>query len=506
MKIALLADTHLSDIINTPQEEALDDALAKLSRLAPDACVWLGDITAGGSAEAAMRFLAKIGTLPSPSVTVPGNSDIRSQDTAPIIERTLLNYPQGLRVGNLRIVGMNTSHNTIDSVERERLLRLPIRENLLLCSHQSAEYLDEDSRVFLREWFAHIRLGGHRVLLWAHGHSHIYIEGEFEGVPTLSLGALDIDKNQGNAHFLLLQTDGNDAPVWEEYAYTRRGLSAWGEAEKAELRDALGITCCRVTEDMALAIRHGVRHIEWRSIAPEALPLLARWRETGGKTMSLLCPTLGWEEDAHRGAEALKEYVAFAVMAKADAITLSPPKVANEIMLKTEAFERLIDATAEILSPAVQAGIEILIENNHTVGKTPADPLLRPYGCSPLEVIGFRDALRARLGTGACHLRLDVASARRNEPLNEPYPIGKWYALLGKEVRGYHLHQIAFDEETKTVRNHSPIEGFHNGFISFDGFLWAWHSGLLNHAPILLEVWNGESAIETLERLRQLIV
>ena len=84
MKIALLADTHLSDIQNTPQEESLDWALQQLEILKPDACVWLGDITAGGSADAAMRFLTKSGALACPSVTVPGNSDIRDAETAPI--------------------------------------------------------------------------------------------------------------------------------------------------------------------------------------------------------------------------------------------------------------------------------------------------------------------------------------------------------------------------------------------------------------------------------------
>ena len=39
MKIALLADPHLSDMANTPQEEALDWALQELETLCPDACV-----------------------------------------------------------------------------------------------------------------------------------------------------------------------------------------------------------------------------------------------------------------------------------------------------------------------------------------------------------------------------------------------------------------------------------------------------------------------------------
>ena len=43
MKIALLADTHLSDIQNTPQEESLDWALQQLEILKPKLIITLGE-------------------------------------------------------------------------------------------------------------------------------------------------------------------------------------------------------------------------------------------------------------------------------------------------------------------------------------------------------------------------------------------------------------------------------------------------------------------------------
>lgn len=203
--------------------------------------------------------------------------------------------------------------------------------------------------------------------------------------------------------------------------------------------------------------------------------------------------------------EEYKRFADFAISAGADTVTVRPPMIPNTVMLKTNVFDLAADAVADILRPLVTADIDILIENNHTCGSTPADPLLRHYGCSPLEVTSWRDALNERLERGACHLRLDVASARRNEPLNEPYPIGKWYSLLGADTHGYHLHQVEYDEKTKTVLNHSPISGLHSGFISFDGFLWAWHTGLLTHAPIILEICHFESAKETWMRLQDLL-
>ena len=93
MKIALIADSHLSDTASTPQEESLNWALEELQRIMPDACVWLGDITACGAPDAAMRFRRKIDRLPFPSVTVPGNSELRTADTADAMERFLMSHP-----------------------------------------------------------------------------------------------------------------------------------------------------------------------------------------------------------------------------------------------------------------------------------------------------------------------------------------------------------------------------------------------------------------------------
>lgn len=502
MKIALLADPHLSDMPNTPQEEAFVWALQELETLQPDACVWLGDITAGGSADAAMRFRSKIDRLSFPSVIVPGNSDIRSADTAPIMERFLLNYPKGCKQKDVRIIGVNTSHNYIHKDERERLLRLDINENVLLCSHQSAKYLKGDSLDFLKSWIARVEAKGFRVLAWAHGHSHVYREGEFAGVPTVSLCALDIDKNIGNAHFLLMNISGNDRPTWEEIPYRRHTLSQWSEAERQSLRDALGITCFRVEEDMAFALEHGVRHLEWHTVRFDCLALLNRWRQEGGQTFSLHFPSLKLDGDTVSGVEEMNRYAEFSVAAKADMITIHPPEIPNQIMLLTDAFDRLADAMAEALVPLVDAGILILIENNHTRDVETADPLQRAYGCSPAELVGWKNALNERLGKNACHLRLDVGYARNNEPLNEPYPIGKWYALLGKEIRGYHLHQIFHHRESCSLINHCPILGIHDGFISFDGFLWAWNTRLLNHAPVILEIREG--ACDTWARLQSI--
>ncbi len=508
MRIALIADLHLSDVESTPQEETLNWALEELQRLQPDACAWLGDITACGDPDAASRFCEKLQALPFPSLTVPGNSDIRTPDTAPLLRRFLCNYPRGLRVGEVCLLGIDTADDHISEGERERLSRVTEGADILLCSHQPAKYLDENSRTFLETWIAAREKKGQHILLWASGHRHVYEQGELEGVPTVSLRALDPDKCiRGTAQILVFDTV-KGLSCLEEVCYTRGMPEAWSDAERAELADALGITCynrSKAERDMPFAIANGVRHLEWRSIGEGELALLERWRKSGGKTFSLHLPSLGFDTDVlHK--EKFRASAQDAVRAEADMVTVHPPHLSTALMQSgSDAFEALADAMAEALLPVARAGIDILVENNHTSPGTKRDILKLPYGCTPMDILGWRNALRERLGANTCHLRLDVGHARNNMPLSQEYPIGKWYAQIGPLANAYHLHQTVFSKEDKKMHNHHPITGWHNGFVSFDGFLWAWHVGVLHHGPVILEIREGEGAPATWMRLQKLL-
>ena len=188
-------------------------------------------------------------------------------------------------------------------------------------------------------------------------------------------------------------------------------------------------------------------------------------------------------------------------------ITVHPPQIPHgQMRVGFPAFEATADAMAEALLPLTHAGIDILVENNHTDHGTSEDPLLLPYGCSPIDLVGWRDALNLRLGGKFCHLRLDIGHARNNLPLSEDYPIGKWYASVGGECHAYHLHQTVHNKELKRMSNHHPITGLHDGFIAFDGFLWAWRTGVLRHGPMILEIREGEGAPASWQRLRALLL
>lgn len=499
MKIVLIADPHLLDTAASPQEAALDWALKEIGELAPDACAWLGDITACGTPDAAIRFREKLRGLPCESLLIPGNSDVRNPDTAPMMTRFCSTHPNGLKLGSVRLVGVNTAHDCIGAAERARLEQLGEGETLILLSHHQPEALDADSRAFICSW-----LCTRQVLLWLHGHQHLYYERMLEGVRVVSLRALDPDKCMDGGPQLCILSDETGDWALEERVFTGGDPDTWTQQERCELADSLGITCYNVPRDMDFAIRNGVKHLEWRRVDEADLPLLKQWRQAGGRTFSVHMPSLGYSA----GVEGLERYCQSAqnaVRAQADMITVHPPAIPNALMQGGEpAFDALADAMAQALRPVTEAGILIVVENNHTPAGTGPDVLKRPYGCTPMELMGWRHALEERLGRDSCALRLDVGHARNNIPVSKEYPIGRWYAAAGPLSKAYHLHQTILGENGK-MHNHHPITGLHDGLIAFDGFLWAWHAGILNHAPIILEIREGEGAAATWLRLQKML-
>ena len=77
-RIAVLADTHLSDLPGTAQDAALDWALAWLRAAPPDLVLVAGDVTTAGTTSAARRARAKLDASGLTFRMAPGNSDCRS--------------------------------------------------------------------------------------------------------------------------------------------------------------------------------------------------------------------------------------------------------------------------------------------------------------------------------------------------------------------------------------------------------------------------------------------
>ncbi|MFH1571846.1 MAG: hypothetical protein ABIL09_27905, partial [Gemmatimonadota bacterium] len=74
----------------------------------------------------------------------------------------------------------------------------------------------------------------------------------------------------------------------------------------------------------------------------------------------------------------------------------------------------------------------------------------------------------------------------------------------GRQVLGYHIHQVRPDPDTGRLVNHRQIDGLFGPRISFAGFLWAWSRRQLARAPLFIEVRDPEERRATARLLQGL--
>lgn len=503
MRIAVFADVHLGDSKRTPQRAALEWAVREIERCGADAAAVAGDLTACGSMYAAMRAKKLLRGVKVPLLTVPGNSDLRTPETAPVMERLWLAPEEGICVGGVRVLGVDTARGTIDGRERARMEKIDASLPLILVSHQADTHVDADSRAYLADF-----LRRRNVLAWFTGHVHARVDTVFAGTRCLAPRALDPDKCEGGLPELLVldtETGALESRVFDESLPCR-----WPWEKREALIESLGISLYSLKEDLAFCVENRVPHMEMRGVTEadaETRGLLAAWRKNGGWTLSQHLTKLGWdaEKGCVSGVEKFRAVVRTALECGADMVTVHPPEETVETMgVGSPAFSALADAMAEEMRPLARAGVRIVVENNHTVAGTGTKPALRRFGCTPFEILAWRDEMNRRLGGNACGLRLDVGHARNNAPITESCPLGEWYAQIGGLADAYHLHQTVLDAQGK-MHNHYPITGLDDGLVSFHGFLWAWRTGVLRHSPVILEIRENHGAPSTWLRLRALL-
>lgn len=485
---------HLTSERESAQHAVFDWALREILRAAPDAVACLGDATACGDADTALHARARLEALRLPLLLTPGNADARRPEEWTRTAR-LLTARVDARLGGWRLACVEAPDGSLSAGERARLEALPHDERLLVFSHIAPEDLAEDARAFLRAWAR-----GREVGFWAAGHAHGERLGDFCGAPSWKLRALDPDKCIGGPPALYLFEEENG--VWRVRRREFMGgvPSAWTRAEREELAGYLGITCRDAPAGLRFAQAEGVRHLELRhpgEASGELRGAVAAWRAAqpaGASTLSVHLPA--------PGHAAMAEYVRSAVALGAQFVTLHPPSL-RVGEAEGERFEAAADECADSLRPLARAGTRILVENMHTLA--PCARTERPFGCEPAEVLIWLYALEARLGQGACAMRLDIGHARNNAPLSQRYTLGAWYAQVGALCASYHVHQVG-QEPDGALRNHLPLMDLHQSLIALDGFLWAWRAGQLTHGPLILETRSDEGARASFRALKAAIL
>ena len=304
--------------------------------------------------------------------------------------------------------------------------------------------------------------------------------------------------------------EGTETGALESRVFDESLPCCWPWEKREALIESLGISLYSLKEDLAFCVENRVPHIEMRGVTEadaETRALLAAWRRNGGWTLSQHLTKLSWdaEKGCVSGVEKFRAAVLIALECGADMVTVHPPEETVEtVSVGSPAFSALADTMAEEMRPLARAGVRIVVENNHTAAGTGANPALRRFGCTPFEILAWRDEMNRRLGGNACGLRLDVGHARNNAPITESCPLGEWYAQIGGLADAYHLHQTVLDAQGK-MHNHYPITGLDDGLVSFHGFLWAWRTGVLRHSPVILEIRENHGAPSTWLRLRALL-
>lgn len=492
--IALLADIHLPDRDDTVKELVWDWALAEARRQGADLLVGLGDLTSIGSLLAAQRLRRKLDATGLPCLLSPGNAELRSRAVTAAVLRTLASPRQ-----HGEVLILESAKGFLDAASRDALTAAAQagRRQLLVATHCPPGDLPANDRALLEALMAEGVIG-----CLAVGHKH----WDLNGGACEQIRGLDPDKAQGGPPALVIMQR-------EEHGWRRRDLPCpladprtWPEDERRDWLDHLGISGMkRSLEALAEASSEGVAAFELRYESMRDIPedelrcALASWRQHGGKTLSLHCPSMGWRDGVLQGVSELNEAVACAGRLGAQRVTVHVPAVPLPTMRKRpEVYAALLSGTCDCLRPLAAAGIAIGVENMHMTAHDHVGND-RGFGYIPSECQEWITALRGELGVSAVGFHLDIGHARNNNWYASLYNISEWYAEMGGWMNGCHLHQYC--QVDGRYGNHYPLLDLFGGYMSLSSLFMSWRLGQFRHVPMFLEI-RGEPSIGSYCALR----
>ncbi|MCD6284284.1 MAG: metallophosphoesterase, partial [Anaerolineae bacterium] len=480
-QIAVLADIHLPDAPGSPQEAALVDALNRLRVEKPDVVLVLGDATAAGTLVSADRVRAILEGSGLCYRMIPGNSDRRSPDLGPaVIDRLTVDAPfvtDAVAVCVLDILDGKVCPQGRDCLKR--FTDSSDARSIVLASHYPIETCMKDPSVR-----SLVERG--RIALYIGAHIHRDQEYRIGNMSVHTVRGLDPDKAIGGPPAVALFELENDVWHSSEFPFEDGTVAHWSPSMRQDFIDHLGFSCMLTSlEGLHHAAVNGVRCVELKAQSalsdPRAklLSAVRRWRDSGGRYLSMHMPDLTYDSESSAivGVGAFQETVSLALALEADHVLLHVPRASVERMRPDgEVWAGLVSTSLALIREPMARGMVIGVENLHMNPGEPADDA-RGFGYLPMECREWVASLRASSGYGRIGIHLDIGHARNNFPFSQSYTLGQWYALVGKELVGYHLHQVILKDGLMV--NHFPITDVYGPLISLSSFFWGWKTGAL---------------------------
>jgi len=496
--IAILADAHLPDGSGTAQHACFDWAIAQLQRLQPDFIVAAGDMTACGDVDAARLVRQGIESVGVPFLSTPGNCEMRSLQTTPELESLLLTG-QVLENREILILACNTMTGAIAPEERQAAETIAATAGgrpLVLVTHYYPDALGADSAAWLREFLEH-----RQVSLLICGHGHRDRTETIGATPAYYVRGLDPEKAKRATPAVFVFT--HDAGAWslDEIPFVDGTVDQWTAVERAEFLDNLGISCMVADETLSSIDWAAQERLPCLELRADALGLpadllgehIAKWRDAGGRYLSWHMDNISWDP-ATRSMQGLDTWcrgLERALTLDVQHLTLHPPHVpVGEMTPGSDTWMRIADIVTAALEPVTDTDVVLAVENLHLNPDEPADEH-RCFGYLPAECHGWIEELRARLGPERVAFMLDIGHARTNGAYNNRFGLGQWFATMGKEIAGYHIHQVRALENR--LKGHLQIDNVFGPNLSFAAFFWAWKRHQINHCPMFIEV-RGQAA------------
>ena len=488
MKIAIICDLHMPANADSVQYHFLTEAAKQMRKDGITKVVSLGDLTSFGELEGKAQYLSVLNDFEH--YPLMGNSDVRDSQTVAAWFASATSYE--INCDGRTLLCIHTPYGRLEPSDRVKIAAL--KDGDILAMHHSVRSLDIDSRNFITV------LAENRALTVFHGHHHDFTDITLGKSRLIGFRALDPDKAIGNYPTIYYAEITADDIKFEEKYLT---------VPAATLRDAsayFGISCVDNHKDVAYAAENKVYAVELRcngkDWTPDAtlLPALELWRSQTNGYLSIHMPNVHWKNGQLTGVEQWHQAAEYAKLVCANGMTIHPPRVKrNEMYPGSKAWNAFLELYAGTIG-ALPETVNVGIENLHLSPGEPDGPYSQ-FGCTPQEVASWIDTINTTLGkNGRVGHTLDVGHARNNGSIASPYPISRWYEIMGKRVVAFHIHQVTRGENG--MKNHQPIEDWFGPMVSYVSFFHCWEKGILNHKPAFFEVKGWENHKKSIEAFR----